>query len=403
MEFDNILKFLDKIKEIGNFKDEEIELLRKPQEIHKAEIELDGEKYPAFRIQYNNARGPFKGGIRFHPEVSEDEVKALSFWMTIKTAAVNIPLGGGKGGIKINPKELSQEKIEELSRKYVQAFYRVLGSQKDIPAPDVYTTPKIMSWMKDEYEKLTGEKSPGVITGKPLEDGGSLVRDIATALGGVYILEDAVKKLGLNEKKVVIQGFGNAGANAAKLLSELGYKIIAVSDSKGGIVNQEGLDVNELLNIKQETGSVVNYPSGEKISNSQLLDLNCDILIPSALANVITQENASSIKAKIILELANGPVTPDADKILFENDVLVIPDILANAGGVTVSYFEWMQNINNERWEEGEIKQKLKKIMMDSFEDIYSMAKENKYDLRTSAYVIAIKRILEAERKRGRL
>ncbi len=403
MEFDNILKFLDKIKEIGNFKDEEIELLRKLQEIHKAEIEFDGEKYPAFRIQYNNARGPFKGGIRFHPEVSEDEVKALSFWMTIKTAAVNIPLGGGKGGIKINPKELSQEKIEELSRKYVQAFYRVLGSQKDIPAPDVYTTPKIMSWMKDEYEKLTGEKSPGVITGKPLEDGGSLVRDIATALGGVYILEDAVKKLGLNEKKVVIQGFGNAGANAAKLLSELGYKIIAVSDSKGGIVNQEGLDVNELLNIKQETGSVVNYPSGEKISNSQLLDLNCDILIPSALANVITQENASSIKAKIILELANGPVTPDADKILFENDVLVIPDILANAGGVTVSYFEWMQNINNERWEEGEIKQKLKKIMMDSFEDIYSMAKENKYDLRTSAYVIAIKRILEAERKRGRL
>lgn len=400
MGFQNILQFLEEIKELGGFAEEEISLLKRPQEIHHAEIELKGNKYPAWRVQYNNARGPFKGGIRFHPEVSEDEVKSLAFWMSIKTAAVNIPLGGGKGGVRIDPKGLSLEELEELSRKYMRAFYQFIGPDKDIPAPDVYTTPQIMGWMKDEYEKLVGSPAPGVITGKPLDCGGSLVRDIATALGGGYVLGEAVEKKGLKEKTVVIQGFGNAGMNAAKLLAGRGYKIIAVSDSQGGIYQAEGLDIDEVIKIKQETGSVINFPKGEKISNQELLETDCEILVPSALAGVITKEKASEIKAKIILELANGPVEKEADKILFEKNVLVIPDILANAGGVIVSYFEWQQNLKGEKWGEKVIKEKLKGIMLAGFEEIYGLAEEKKVELRTAAYLIAVKRILEAEKSR---
>jgi glutamate dehydrogenase (NAD(P)+) len=403
MKFTDILDFLEEIKKIGNFSDEEIVFLKQPQEVHKAELELNNEKYPAFRIQYNNARGPYKGGIRFHPEVSQDEVTALAFWMAIKTAVVDIPFGGAKGGVKINPKELSEKELEELSRKYVQAFYKVIGPQIDIPAPDVYTTPQIMAWMKDEYEKLTKTKAPAVITGKPLKYGGSLVRDIATALGGVYVLEEAVKKLKLNEKTVVIQGFGNAGMNAARLLSELNYKIIAVSDSKGGIYKKEGLNIKEVVKTKKETGSVINYEKAEKISNEQLLISEAGILIPSALANVITEKNVGDIKAKIILELANGPTALEADKILFEKNTLVIPDILANAGGVTVSYFEWQQNLKDERWTEQEIKEKLQFIMVNSFKEIYQQHQNNNYGLRTAAYIIAIKKIIETEKQRGRL
>ena len=403
MEFQNILNFLDEIKTIGNFSDNEIAILKHPQHIHKADLELNGKTYHSFRIQYNNARGPFKGGIRFHPGVTEDEVKALSFWMSLKTAVVNLPLGGGKGGIQINPKELNEQQLEELSRKYMQAFHKFLGPDQDIPAPDVYTTPQIMCWMKDEYEKLTGTEAPGVITGKPLDCGGSLVRDIATALGGVYILEEAVKKLNLLRPRVVIQGFGNAGMNAAKLLHERNYQILAVSDSQGGIYNQAGLDINEVIQTKQQQRSVIHHTNAQQISNEELLQLECDILIPSALANVITDANAPNINTKIILELANGPVDPKADKILFQNNIQVIPDILANAGGVTVSCFEWQQNLKQEKWTEIEIKNKLQPIIINAYEKIYQQAKNNHYDLRTAAYIIAIKKILAAERNRGNL
>jgi len=403
MTFEKVNSFLRKVAPLAGLGEKELDILSTPQNILKAEMEVSGKKYPAFRVQFNNARGPYKGGIRFHPEVDEDEVKSLAFWMTLKTAVADIPLGGGKGGVRVNPKELSKEEIEELSRAYVRAFYKDLGPDKDIPAPDVYTTPQIMAWMLDEYEKLVGEKAPGFITGKPLEVGGSKVRDISTALGGVYILEEAVKKLGLEDKKVSIQGFGNAGMNAAKLLAEYGYTIVAVSDSKGAIYDSEGLDVGEVIKIKTETGSVVNYGNAERISNSDLLKVDCSILIPSALSGVITKDNAAEIKARIVLELANGPTTSEADEILHDRDVLVLPDILANAGGVTVSYFEWVQNLENESWESDVVKKKLKDKMIDAFEQLWDEYQKHGYDFRTVSYVHAIKKVVEAERKRGRL
>ena len=403
MEYTSIINFLEKIGKIANFNEKELDLLKRPQFIHQAELEVSGKKYSAFRVQHNNSRGPVKGGIRFHPEVSLDEVKALAFWMSLKTATADIPLGGGKGGITVNPKELSKEEIEELSRDYVRAFYKVIGPQQDIPAPDVYTTPEIMNWMCDEYEKLIGEKAPGVITGKPIEAGGSLVRDIATALGGVYVLEEAIKRIVLTEKTVAVQGFGNAGMNAAKLLAERGLKIVAVSDSKGGILNNEGLNIEELVKVKSETGSVVNYTNGEKISNADLLELDVVVLVPSALENVITVENASEIKAKIVLELANGPTTSEADKILYSKQILVLPDILANAGGVTVSYFEWLQNNEDNYWDAETVKTKLKKKMVSAFEQIWEKYSENDYDFRTNTYLLAVKKILDAEKLRGRV
>ena len=403
MEYTSIINFLEKIGKIANFNEKELDLLKRPQFIHQAELEVSGKKYSAFRVQHNNSRGPFKGGIRFHPEVSLDEVKALAFWMSLKTATADIPLGGGKGGITVNPKELSKEEIEELSRDYVRAFYKVIGPQQDIPAPDVYTTPEIMNWMCDEYEKLIGEKAPGVITGKPIEAGGSLVRDIATALGGVYVLAEAIKRIVLTEKTVAVQGFGNAGMNAAKLLAERGLKIVAVSDSKGGILNNEGLNIEELVKVKSETGSVVNYTNGEKISNADLLELDVVVLVPSALENVITVENASEIKAKIVLELANGPTTSEADKILYSKQILVLPDILANAGGVTVSYFEWLQNNEDNYWDAETVKTKLKKKMVSAFEQIWEKYSENDYDFRTNTYLLAVKKILDAEKLRGRV
>lgn len=402
MTFEKVNSFLRKIAPLAGLGEKELEILFTPQNVLKAELEVSGKKYPAFRVQFNNARGPYKGGIRFHPEVDEDEVKSLAFWMTLKTAVADIPLGGGKGGVRVNPKELSREELEELSRAYVRAFYQDLGSDKDIPAPDVYTSPQIMAWMLDEFEKLIGRKDPGFITGKPLEVGGSKVRDIATALGGVYVLEEAVKNLGLQEKEVAVQGFGNAGMNAAKLLAERGYKVIAVSDSKGAIHNKEGLDIEEVVRVKTETGSVVNHGNAEKISNSELLKLG-DILIPSALSGVLTKDNAEEVNAKIILELANGPTTSEADEILHGKNVLVLPDILANAGGVTVSYFEWAQNLQNESWEADVVKQKLKEKMLNAFSQLWENYKSNEYDFRTVSYIYAIKKVIEAERKRGRL
>ncbi len=402
MEYNNVVKFLEKISSIAGLNKQELEILKTPNHIHKAKLEVNGKTYSAYRVQHNNSRGPYKGGIRFHPEVNEDEVKALAFWMSLKTATADLPLGGGKGGVTVNPKELSEHELEELSRAYVRAFYPYLGSDKDIPAPDVYTTPQIMGWMLNEYEKITGKKDPGMITGKPFELGGSLVRNIATALGGVYVLEEAIKRLNLTGKKVVVQGFGNAGMTAAKLLAERGFIIVAVSDSKGGIYSASGLNLAEVIKIKQETKSVTNH-TAEKISNEQLLALDCDILIPSALENQITVENAANIKAKIILELANGPTSTEADEILHQNNVLVIPDILANAGGVTVSCFEWQQNLANEKWDEVNIKQKLKEKLVTAFNQIWEKYAGNEHDFRTNTYLLAIKKILAAEKLKDRI
>ncbi len=391
----NFKEFVREIASRAQLTPQLAKALTTPDRVLKATLTIRGKKYPAFRVQFNNSRGPYKGGIRFHPEVTEEEVTSLAFWMTLKTTVADLPLGGGKGGVQVDPKKLTLEELEELSRAYVRAFYKYLGTDKDIPAPDVYTTPQIMGWMLDEYETLVGHTEPGFITGKPLEQGGSLVRDIATALGGVYVLEEAVKKLALKGNTVAIQGFGNAGMNAAILLSERGFRIVAVSDSQGGIYNSQGLDIAAVVRAKEKTGTVITG-SGEKISNEELLALDCSILIPSALSNVITAANASRVQAKIVLELANGPTTIEADKILHQRKILVIPDILANAGGVTVSYFEWVQNKAGEHWREPEVKQKLKHRMIAAFSQLWEEYIHGNDDFRTAAYVYALKKLGEA-------
>lgn len=392
-------EFLDKIAPHTGLTDREIQILKIPNTILRATLEVAGKKYPAYRVQFNNARGPYKGGIRFHPQVTEEEVTDLAFWMTLKTAIADLPLGGGKGGVRVNPKELSPGELEELSRAFVRAFYRNLGPHTDIPAPDVYTTPEIMAWMLDEYETLVGHKAPAFITGKPLENGGSPVRDIATALGGVYVLEEAVPRTNVKGKRVAIQGFGNVGMNAAKLLYEDGYIIIAVSDSRGGVYDPHGLDVNRLITTKSRTGSVSQYDA-QKISNEELLELPCDILVPSALENQITRNNANKITAALVLELANGPTTPEADEILHRKGTIVLPDILANAGGVIVSYFEWVQNLRDELWDEQTVKERLNEKMTIAFNQLWEEYEKKKgmYDLRTTAHIHAIKKVLAAEK-----
>ncbi len=400
-------EFLERIAPLAKLTAKEMELLSTPDHVWKAELIVSGKKYPAFRVQFNNARGPYKGGIRYHPEVNEKEVTDLAFWMSLKTAVADLPFGGGKGGVQVDPKKLSEQEIEELSRAYVKAFYQHLGPDKDVPAPDVYTTPQIMAWMQEEYEKLTGKEAPGFTTGKPLEHGGSQVRDVATALGGMYILEEALKYIQIPSKTVAIQGFGNAGSNAAKFLHKLGFKVLAISDSKGGIYDTAGINPEEAEQIKEKDGKLEGYckgnPACKIISNEQLLELSVDILIPAALGGVITKENADKIKAKIILELANGPTTAEADDILHKKKILIIPDILANSGGVTVSYFEWVQNKNNETWDEERVKEKLKKKMVQAFRVLWEEHQNKQHDLRTSAYVFAMRKILAAERLRGRI
>ena len=358
--------------------------------------------FTGWRSQYNNALGVYKGGIRYHPQVSEDEVMALSFWMMVKCATVNIPLGGGKGGVIVNPKELSKGELERLSRGYVQKLWPLLGSHIDVPAPDVYTTPEIMSWMRDEFEKIIGKPDPGMITGKPVADGGSEGRGFSTAQGGVYCVQELTAKMNFipTETTIAIQGFGNAGAHMARILSDLGYKIVAVSDSKGAIKSKEqgtnnNLDVAQLEKYKVETGSVVGFPETDSITNEQLLELPVDILVPAALENQITAENASRIKAKSIVELANGPTTPEADVILQAKGIVCVPDVLANAGGVTVSCFEWEQNVKGEHWSEEQVLEKLEKIMVNAFNDVWNTSEKFKIDLRTAAFVRAIERVAQ--------
>ena len=359
--------------------------------------------FQGYRSQYNDARGPFKGGIRFHPEVSVEEVKALSAWMTWKTAVVNIPLGGGKGGVIVNPKELSDMELERLARGYIRSIHKIIGPHTDIPAPDVYTDPRIMGWMMDEYEKIKGEHLPGVITGKPLSLGGSLVRKYSTAQGAVYALLEAVDKIGLSKKsRVAIQGFGNAGSYVAKLLAQEGFIIAAISDSQGTIVNPLGLDVEKITQFKKENGTVKDFPGAESLKGSQILEQDVDILIPAALEGVITEKNADKIKAKLIVELANGPITLEADKVLEKKNILVVPDILANAGGVVVSYFEQVQNAYSYYWEEKLILDRLEKKMRQAFREIWQEKETYLCSLRMGAYALAVKRVVEAMQARGR-
>jgi glutamate dehydrogenase/leucine dehydrogenase len=330
-------------------------------------VKMDNGKikvFRGFRSQYNDARGPYKGGIRFHPNVNISEVKALSAWMAFKTAVVNIPLGGGKGGVVVDPRSLSERELEEISRGYIKAIHKFIGPDLDIPAPDVNTSGKNMAWMLDEYEKIIGHHSPGMITGKPLAIGGSQAREYSTLYGGFCVLDEAVKKIKLPKKpRVAIQGFGNVGYNFAKIIQKKGYKIVAVSDSQGTVVNYMGLDADELFKHKQKTGTVADYPGAEKVRRHHCYEQDVDIYVPAALENFITLPVAKAIKAKVILELANGPITPEADEFLKKKNVLVIPDILANAGGVVVSYFEQVQNAYGYYWSEQEASGKMEKIM----------------------------------------
>jgi len=360
--------------------------------------------FQGFRVQYNDARGPTKGGIRFHPDETIDTVRALAAWMTWKCALLDLPLGGAKGGVICNPKEMSQAELERLSREYIRAIYQFIGLDKDIPAPDVYTNPQIMAWMMDEYSKITGKNQFGVITGKPLILGGSAGRNDATARGGIYTLREAAKECGIDLKKatVAVQGYGNAGYYGAYLAkSLLGCKVVAISDSKGGIFTKEGLDPEAVLEHKIKTSSVINFPNTKAISNEELLELKVDILIPAALENVITKKNAPNIKAKIIAELANGPTTPEADDILYKNGVHVIPDFLCNAGGVTVSYFEMVQNLYMYYWDEKEIHQRLDKKMTTAYHSVLNTSKKYNINMRQASYVLAVERVVEAMKHRG--
>ena len=384
-----------------------VEILKHPKRVLSVTFPVkmdDGtiRVFQGYRSQHNDAIGPTKGGIRFHPDVTMDEVKALSMWMTFKCGVVGLPYGGGKGGVICDPHEFSKGELERVSRGFMEAIADIVGPEKDIPAPDVYTTPQIMGWMMDTYSRLKGSYSPGVITGKPLIVGGSKGRNEATARGCVFTIEEALKDAGRNpqETTVAIQGFGNAGRITAKLLSELGYKVVAVSDSIGGIYDPNGLDVEKAGQWK-DSASLQDYPGAKKISNAELLELEVDILVPAALENVITAANADHIKAKLIAEAANGPTTPDADAVLREKGVLVIPDILANAGGVTVSYFEWVQNLMNHYWSEQEVNDKLRTTMVASYRAVRDLAQQYQVDMRTGAYMIALLRITQAMEARG--
>jgi glutamate dehydrogenase/leucine dehydrogenase len=408
--FDNVKEQVDKISEIMELNNDEIELLKTPRRVHDFEVDVsmdNGQKksFKGYRVQYNDARGPTKGGIRYHPNVSLGEVKSLAFWMALKCAVVDIPYGGAKGGVVVNPKELSKKELEKLSRGFVQSINQHIGPYKDIPAPDVYTNSQTMSWMLDEYEKINKGHFPGVITGKPIELGGSLGREYSTSEGGAYVLRELIKlkKMDPSKTRVVVQGFGNVGSFIAKILNGWGYKIVAVSDSKGGIYDPSGLDIEQVLKHKKETRSVKGFKGTKEVDNKAMLELNCDVLIPAALENQITKDNANKIKAKIVLEMANGPTTPEADDILFDMGVTVVPDILANAGGVTVSYFEWVQNLYGYYWKESEVIEKLEAIMVRAFEEVHKAHEDFKTNMRNGAYVVAIKRILVAERLRGNL
>jgi glutamate dehydrogenase/leucine dehydrogenase len=416
--FANAMRQLKKAAAIAQLDPLFIASLQKPQRIMEANLSITMDSgavqtFTAFRVQYNDARGPFKGGIRYYPKVDLNEVKALAFWMTMKCGVAGIPMGGGKGGIIVDVKKLSAREIEALSRAWVRAFAKYLGPRTDVPAPDVYTTPQIMGWMVDEYSRLTGNWEPAVFTGKPLAIGGSQGRTEATGFGGAMVFEELAKKLKIKKgATVAVQGFGNVGYYIAEKLHDMGYKIVALSDSKGGIldIRGKGMDPRNVLKSKKEKGmidgcyclgSVCDCENYKQITNDQLLQLKVDVLIPAALENVITAKNVGKIKAKAIVEMANGPLTPDADEKLFRRKIPVVPDILSNAGGVTVSYFEWAQNLSGVYWTKEEVFKKLRAVMTTGFNDVWTAAEKYKVDLRTGAYVVALKRVEDAMKARG--
>ena len=387
--------------------------------------------FTGYRVQHSMARGPCKGGIRYHPDVTLDEVRALAIWMTMKTAVVDIPYSGAKGGVICNPKEMSQGELERLTRRYTSEISIIIGPDRDIPAPDVYTNPQTMAWMMDTYSMNKGYSVPAIVTGKPLSIGGSFGRAEATGRGVMFSVREALKHLNykvlapnqwhkkdkageaniadgdegtgyrIDGATTAVQGFGNVGSVSANLLRGKGAKVIAVSDSKGGVLNPEGLDVNNLIEYKKRTGSVLDFEGSEEINGNDLLELECDVLIPAALENQITEDNADNIKAKIVAEGANGPTTPEADKILFEKKVFLIPDILANAGGVVVSYFEWVQGLQQHFWSERDINVKLRNIMVNAFNNVLEVSKDKKVDMREAAYILALKKVVDAIKIRG--
>jgi len=400
---------LDKAAEKLDLDPQVHSLLREPMrtlEVHFPVRMDDGttRTFTGFRVQYNDALGPTKGGLRFHPDETIDTVKALAAWMTWKCAVVGIPYGGGKGGVICNPKELSVGELERVARGYIRAIGRFIGPERDIPAPDVYTTPQIMAWMMDEYSTIVGHNTPGVITGKPIPLGGSLGRGDATARGAVYTILEAANVIGLDLKNatIAIQGYGNAGYFAAKLMEELaGSKVVAITDSRGGVYASDGIDPEAVFQHKRATGSVAGLAGGKAITNEEILELDVDILIPAAIENVITEKNAANVKAKLIAEAANGPTTPEADEILYKNGKYLIPDFLCNAGGVTVSYFEWVQNISGYYWSLEDVHKRLREKMTLAFSDVHRMAQENNVDNRTAAYMVSVQRVAEAMRLRG--
>lgn len=403
------VKKLHKIGEILGLEPHEEETLVTPERVIQVKVQIRGKDgkiktFTGWRSQHNSALGPYKGGVRYHPNVTQDEVIALSMIMTWKNSLLQLPFGGGKGGIRVDPKALSKEELEQLSRNFIDELYKYIGSDIDIPAPDVNTDAQIMAWYLDEYTKITGKIDPATFTGKPVELGGLAVREYSTGLGVAHIAKLAAQKYigGIEGARVIIQGFGNLGSYAAKFLQEMGAKVVGVSDSKGGVLDYNGLDYSKLMEVKKSTGSVINYPGGKKVSNDELLISECDILIPAALENVINKYNAPKVKTKLIVEGANGPLTADADEILKQRGIPVVPDILANSGGAVGSYVEWANNKMGEIIEEEEAKKLILSRMEKAFNIIYEKEKKlGDQDLRTAAMVVAVERVLKAMKARG--
>jgi glutamate dehydrogenase (NAD(P)+) len=384
------------------------QLLRSPKRVLEVSVptKMDNGQikvFSGYRVQHNIARGPAKGGIRYHPNVTLDEVKALAAWMTWKTAAVNIPYGGGKGGVICDPKRMSKAELERMTRRYASEILPIIGPERDIPAPDVYTDSQTMAWIMDTYSMTKGYSSLGVVTGKPVSIGGSEGRNEATARGCLVVVEEAckVKKISLRGATVAIQGFGNAGSIAARLFTEKKARVVAISDSRGGVFNSRGIDPLKAGRYKDRSGTVVGMPGTSRISNDDLLTMKCDILIPAALENVITLNNADQIKAKIVAEAANGPTTPHADEVLARKGIMLLPDILANAGGVTCSYFEWVQDLQSFFWSESEVNGKLESVMRRAFSEVHECMRKHRTHMRTGAYVLAVGRVADATLVRG--
>ena len=415
--FEDAIRRLDRAFQYAEIDQEAVQRLKHPKQILEVSIPVrmdDGSLrvFTGFRVRHDDTRGPTKGGIRYHPDVNLAEVKALAFWMTFKCAVAGLPYGGGKGGVIVNPKELSRMELERLTRGFVEQIADFIGPETDVPAPDVYTNAMIMGWMMDEYSKIHRRRTPAVVTGKPIPLGGSLGRDDATGRGAYHCIKELEQKRGWKpeEIRVAVQGFGNAGQHVARLLQADGYRVLAVSDSRGGIYKSDGFDIPSLIHVKNESRklaavyceeSVCEVVEADTITNEQLLELDVDLLIPAALENQITKENADRIQAPVIVEVANGPITGDADQILNEKAKLVVPDILANAGGVTVSYFEWVQNKGGYYWTVDEVHSRLHEIMSREFNAVYDFMEQKEIDMRTAAYAIALNRIGEAIASQG--